>query len=109
MFLTTIKRSSPVFKVQNVERRTTIRTQEHVIKLSAAGKRGVPGASGDKNYVKNFTASAEVTVDHNLGKYPSIVIFDSAGDEVEGAVEHISLNQLILRFSSAFTGIVTCN
>ncbi len=109
MFITKIYRNTSSFKVQHVDRKTTLKVIEHVTKLMAIGKRGVPGTSGDKHFTKNFTALAEVTVDHNLGKYPSLSIFDSAGDEVIGAVEHVSLNQLIVRFSAALTGKVACN
>lgn len=66
-------------------------------------------SGSDKNFYQAFTAQSEVTVTHNLAKYPSISIFDSAGDEIEGAVEHVSINELIIRFTSAFTGRITCN
>lgn len=64
---------------------------------------------GDNNYEQAFTSSASVTVTHNLNKYPSLVIFDSAGDEVEGFVQHTSKNSLTVSFSSPFTGTVSCN
>lgn len=44
------------------------------------------------------------TITHNLGKYPSVTIVDSAGDEVEGMVNHTSFSSLIVTFSAAFSG-----
>lgn len=44
------------------------------------------------------------TVTHNLGKFPSVTIIDTANTEVEGDVEFVSNNQLIIRFSTAFSG-----
>lgn len=63
----------------------------------------------DKNYIQNFTVASTVTVTHNLNKYPTIAVIDSANDEVIGNVEYTSLNSLVLTFSAAFSGRVTCN
>lgn len=49
-------------------------------------------------------ASAEWTVTHNLGKNPSVSIVDSAEEEVIGEVQHTDVNNLIIRFSAAFSG-----
>lgn len=49
-------------------------------------------------------ASALWTITHNLNKYPSVTVVDSANDEVEGNVNHISRNQLTITFSAAFSG-----
>lgn len=68
-----------------------------------------PNSLADKNYVQNFSVLSTVIVTHNLNKYPSPVIFDTAGDEVEGVVEYLDPNTLRLRFSSPFSGTVTCN
>tara|TARA_B100001245_G_scaffold236398_1_gene227182 strand:+ start:1667 stop:2059 length:393 start_codon:yes stop_codon:yes gene_type:complete len=64
---------------------------------------------GDKHYEQPFSSSSLIAVTHNLNKYPSIVVFDSAGDEVEGLVQHLNKNSLTVEFSAPFTGIVSCN
>lgn len=64
---------------------------------------------GDKNYEQSFTPSSFITVNHNLNKFPSIMIKDSAGDEVEGTVNHLNKNTLTVMFSSAFGGTISCN
>lgn len=63
----------------------------------------------DKNYVFDFTASSTVPVNHNLNKYPSVTVIDSAGDEVTGEVHYVNTSQLIVRFNAPFSGRVTCN
>lgn len=44
------------------------------------------------------------TVDHNLGFYPSVTVFDSALSEVEGAIEHQDQYTLTITFSVAISG-----
>jgi hypothetical protein len=46
----------------------------------------------------------EWTVTHNLGKYPSVSIVDSAEEEVIGEVEYVDTNSLIVKFTAAFSG-----
>lgn len=50
------------------------------------------------------TASAIWTINHNLGKYPSVTIVDSAKNEVFGDVEYTSVNSVKLNFTAAFSG-----
>jgi hypothetical protein len=50
------------------------------------------------------SAAAIWSINHNLNKYPSVTIVDSAGDEVEGNVNHVSKTQLTITFSAAFSG-----
>jgi len=62
-------------------------------------------ASGDKNFV--FTqnvASATWVITHNLGKYPSVSIVDSADTKVNGEIQYDNINQVTVSFRSAFAG-----
>jgi len=54
-------------------------------------------------------ASTTWTVTHNMGKRPSVSIVDSSGDEVIGQVNHVSINQLTITFSAAFSGVAYLN
>lgn len=67
------------------------------------------GSTGDKNYTQDFSVAVMVSVAHNLGKYPAVTVFDSAGDQCEGTVDYTDLNNLTLSFSAPFSGTVTCN
>lgn len=43
-------------------------------------------------------------INHNLSKYPSVTVTDSAGHVVIGDVKHVSLNTTEISFSAAFAG-----
>jgi parallel beta-helix repeat protein len=62
-------------------------------------------ASGDIAYTHHQTsASREWLVCHNLGKYPSVTVVDSAGSVVVGDVAYLNTEELIIRFTSEFSG-----
>jgi hypothetical protein len=44
------------------------------------------------------------TVVHNLGFYPNVTVFNSAGDQVEGSATHNDTNSLTITFSTALSG-----
>jgi hypothetical protein len=48
--------------------------------------------------------SAEWEITHNLGFYPSVTVFLSTGDTVEGLIEHSNTNSLTITFSAAISG-----
>ena len=43
-------------------------------------------------------------ITHNMGKFPSVTVVDSAGSVVIGAVEYIDINNLKITFNSSFGG-----
>ncbi len=64
----------------------------------------------DKNYVhKQQVASDTWTVVHNLGKYPSITVVDSAGTVVVGEIILQTTEQAVISFNGAFSGKAYCN
>lgn len=64
----------------------------------------------DKNYVHNQSSAASTwIIEHNLNKYPSISIIDSAGTEVYGSINRVDENIAILEFSAPFSGTAICN
>lgn len=80
-----------------------------VVTQVTTGLTGAPGntlpGSGDSNYVhEQNTASDFWSIQHDLGKYPSVTIVDTAGDECEGVINFVSLNLITVSFSSAFAG-----
>lgn len=59
----------------------------------------------DKNYVHDQQiASSTWVITHNLGKFASVGIVDTSGDEVEGEVRHNSINQVTITFSAPVSG-----
>lgn len=64
----------------------------------------------DRHYVHNQPNPAGVwTVIHNLEKFPSPVVVDSSGREVEGDIRHLDTNRLTITFQSSFSGKAYCN
>ena len=65
----------------------------------------IGGVSLDANFVYTQTSPSAVwTINHNLNKYPSVTIVDSADNMVFGEVFYNSLNQVTLTFAGAFRG-----
>ena len=70
---------------------------------------GSSGA-GDLNYTHiQGVADTIWNITHNLGKYPSVTVLDSAMNEVEGDVEFIDTNTVKIVFSATFSGTATLN
>lgn len=65
----------------------------------------IGGVSLDANYVYTQSSpSASWVVNHNLNKYCSVTVVDSADNIVVGEVLYNSLNQVTLTFAGAFSG-----
>jgi hypothetical protein len=64
----------------------------------------------DKEYRHDQnSASSTWTINHNLNKFPAVIVFDSAGSQAVGAITHDSKNQLTITFSASFSGIAYLN
>jgi len=64
----------------------------------------------DKHFIFNQELSSNTwVINHNLQKRPSTTIVDTGNNEVEGDVNYSSLNQIIITFSSAFSGTAYLN
>lgn len=50
------------------------------------------------------SASAVWTINHNLGFRPVGIVLDSAGTQCEGTISYPTVNQMVITFTSAFTG-----
>lgn len=65
----------------------------------------VPATPGDRHLTHQQSTAADTwLVAHGLGKFPSVTVVDSAGDQVEGDVRFIDANTLLITFSAAFSG-----
>jgi hypothetical protein len=73
------------------------------VEITAPGPQGTPG--GQIFYVHTqAVASAIWTINHNLNGEPTAVVLDSAGTQCEGTFSYPSKNQMVITFTSAFTG-----
>jgi hypothetical protein len=63
------------------------------------------GETVDKNFVyTQNVASNTWVVTHNLNKFPSVTVVDSANTLVNGQVEYNSINEVTISFRAGFTG-----
>lgn len=63
------------------------------------------GVTGDKNFVFNQAVpSTTWTITHNLNKFPSVSVVDTANTQVFTIADYIDTNTLTLTFSAAFAG-----
>lgn len=78
-----------------------------VISIDIVG--GGVGSSAATQYEHNQqVASATWTIVHNLGFKPGgILIIDTNGDEVEGAIQHVDTSTTIITFSALVSGTAT--
>ena len=76
-----------------------------VVTVTAVGPQGPSGSQGSVFYVHTQASPASVwTINHNLNGQPTAVVLDSAGTQCEGTFSYPSGNQMIITFSSPFTG-----
>lgn len=62
-------------------------------------------AGNTRRYVHNQdVALSSWTINHTLGGYPSVMVVDSARTVVIGDVIYNSTSQIVVNFSSAFSG-----
>lgn len=60
---------------------------------------------GDVHYEHmQSIATDEWVIDHNLNKFPSVTVVDSAGTVVYGEVYYPNKNKVIIKFMAAFSG-----
>lgn len=75
------------------------------VTVSAVGPQGPSGIAGSVFYVHTQAVASNVwTINHNLNGEPTAVVLDSAGTQCEGTFSYPSKNQMVITFTSAFTG-----
>lgn len=68
------------------------------------------GLTGDKTYVHRQSIPASVwEITHNMDKFPSVTVVDSAGSVVVGEVTYESKNKLKVTFTAEFGGSAYLN
>jgi hypothetical protein len=77
------------------------------VSTSTVALTGTVTSNGESltSFTHNQTTTATSwTITHNMGKYPSVTIVDSANTYVVGQVDYINNNSLTVSFKSAFKG-----
>lgn len=76
-----------------------------IVEITAPGPQGAPGSTAQVFYTHTQSVSSAVwTINHNLNGNPTAVVLDSAGTQCEGTFSYPSTNQMVITFTSAFTG-----
>jgi hypothetical protein len=64
----------------------------------------------DSTYTQCFEVASDVwTINHGLGKFPSVTVVDSANTVVVGNIDYTSSQSLVITFNAAFSGCVFLN
>jgi len=74
-----------------------------IIDATGNGGTGGGGAAIDQ-VVQSFINQSEMTIVHNLHKYPSVVVVDTTGRELIAEITHESTDQMIIRLNPAASG-----
>ena len=87
---------------------------ERIAALELGGGGGSSGGGtmgeGDKYYYHSQgTAEEEWIIEHNLGKYPSVTVVSSAGEEIFCDKTFVSVNKVKLNFGTAVSGAAFLN
>lgn len=68
------------------------------------------GVVGDKHFKFDQNELSDTwLIEHNLDKYPSVIVEDTAHDQVFGSVQYISRNVIKIIFSSPIRGTAFLN
>ena len=95
--------------VVNTVQNVTITNTQPNVSVASAGAQGPAGPQGPSASVfythTQATPSASWTINHNLNGNPTAVVFDSANTQCEGTFSYPTLNQMVITFTAAFSGI----
>lgn len=75
-----------------------------------SGDYGLYGVNSPESFTyKQKEPSATWVIKHNLNKYPSVTVVDSAGTVVMGEYNFVDKSTVICTFSGAFSGVCYLN
>lgn len=82
-----------------------------VIEVVELGVQGLPGTGGSSAaYVHNQpTPAAQWIINHNLGYYPHVSVLSVGLMEITADVQHVSINQTRIQFSTPTAGLARCS
>lgn len=90
--------------IGNLNDLNTANKQTLVDAINEAAQSGGSASSAPAYIYTQGSASDEWTIQHDLGKYPSVTIVDSGGNVVVGDVQYLSTNEISISFAGAFSG-----
>ena len=89
----------------NLDSTTEINTQKDLNNALVKTIIELRNTNGDKHFVfDQFDPKSTWEITHNMNKFPSVYIVDTANSVVEGLVEYIDKNSLTVIFNFPFSG-----
>lgn len=70
----------------------------------SGGSGGGGGGISTDQMVQSFINQSEITVQHNLHKYPTVVVVDTTGRELIPEITHESTDTMVIRLNPAASG-----
>lgn len=104
--MTNISVSANIYEKTIISGRITAKTQV-IGQVYATGARGEKGDKGDPSdtYIYEQSVPSDTwTIEHNMGKYPSVFVVDSANSVCIGNIQYINENSLVVTFIGGFSG-----
>lgn len=80
------------------------------VKFGVVYKGEGSGGGSDKNYIHKQTEAKDIwVINHDLDKYPSVIIVDGNNIAIIGEIEYTNKSQVIIRFNKEQTGKAILN
>jgi len=94
-----------VSDIIEVEVPQVIVVDETNLQIISVAEQGPAGPSGAETYIHDQSLPSDVwVIGHNLDRYPSATVVDSAGSTIICDVQYDSPDQITIQFSAAFSG-----
>jgi hypothetical protein len=103
--------SAPIV-VESTQAEVFVDTYGSPGKKGDKGDQGDPGPPGPNDQSYKHTQAMPLTtwtIQHNMGRRPSVHAEDAAGTVIYGSIMHVDDNLLLLSFSMAITGTAYCD
>lgn len=99
-----------VVEISGTDTTVNVSVVEAAVQVSGVpGPKGQDGAPGGILYIHTQSvAAAEWVVQHDLGAWPIIETFDTAGNRIVGQILNINLNQARAYFNIPVAGSARC-
>lgn len=93
----------------DIEIETAIRNHDELFHRDYPDQHPISAITGLQDALDTYIheqgeASSEWTINHNLNKFPSVTVVDSAGSEIIVGVRYVDANTCVIDLTSPFKG-----
>jgi hypothetical protein len=89
--------------------RWNVEVVEDNVSVVSVGIQGPEGPASTTYIHSQSVAASSWSIAHNLGKYPSVSVVDSAGNVIHANVSYTSDTALVVTFTASFSGTAYLN